>query len=60
VTLIARQDLGKGMERSSLDADESTSTWCGSFSSRGFANKQAAQMKHQKRASQAQQDARSS
>ncbi|AUS99084.1 transposase [Nostoc sp. CENA543] len=39
-------NYAKGMERASLDADESTSTWCGSF-------KQVAQLKHQKRASQA-------
>ncbi|UKO97840.1 RNA-guided endonuclease InsQ/TnpB family protein [Nostoc sp. UHCC 0870] len=39
-------NYARGMERASLGADESTSTWCGSF-------KQVAQMKHQKRASQA-------
>ncbi|WP_414530499.1 RNA-guided endonuclease InsQ/TnpB family protein [Nodularia chucula] len=39
-------NYARGMERASLDADESTSTWCGSF-------KQVAQMKHRKRASQA-------
>ncbi|WP_414565651.1 MULTISPECIES: RNA-guided endonuclease InsQ/TnpB family protein [unclassified Anabaena] len=39
-------NYARGMERASTDADESASTWCGSF-------KQVAQMKHRKRASQA-------
>lgn len=39
-------NYARGMERASLDADESTSTWCGGF-------KQVTQLKRQKRASQA-------
>ncbi|MBE9171436.1 hypothetical protein IQ238_29410 [Pleurocapsales cyanobacterium LEGE 06147] len=38
-------NYARGMERASTDADELTSTWCGSF-------QQVAQMKRQKRPSQ--------
>lgn len=42
---IVMLNYARGMERASIDSDESTSTWCGSF-------KQVTQMKSRKRVSQ--------